>query len=224
MRAIVLLSGGIDSAVVMALALREQREVTALSVDYGQAHAYELECARVLAELAGVSHKVVSVDLRSIGASALTSDRVSLERGRKTSDMTSVPRSYVPGRNTVMLGLAFAWAEALQASEIHIGANAQDITGYPDCRPAYLAAFERVAQLALARPRDFALCVPLMRLRKAQVIEAGAGLGVDFARTSTCYEPMPAGACGQCDACVIRLEAFAANGMTDPIAYREEKP
>jgi len=218
--AIVLLSGGVDSATALALALREGHEVTALSVDYGQRHRVELECAGRLAAGYGVAHKVATIDLRAVGGSALTSGAMALERNRTLDDMTTVPRSYVPGRNTVMLSLALAWSEVLGASQIIVGANAMDLRGFPDCRPEYLDAFEIVANLARPHLGTLEVRAPLIRMSKADVLRCGLELGVDYSSTSTCYDPSDAGACGTCDACMIRLAAFAEIGARDPIAYR----
>lgn len=219
-QAIVLLSGGIDSAVALALALRSER-VTALSVDYGQRHRIELDAAARLAERFEVRHVTSAIDLRAIGGSALTAD-VPLERGRSMEDMVGTPASYVPGRNTVLLSIALAWADALGAHAIHIGANALDVRGYPDCRPEYLAAFGRVTMLATSHgPRSgVQVCAPLIRYSKARVVRLGLDLGVDMSLTSSCYDPTPGGACGVCDACVIRLAAFAELAEHDPIGYR----
>jgi 7-cyano-7-deazaguanine synthase len=219
--AIVLLSGGLDSATALAVAVQEKRQVTALSVDYGQRHRVELDCARQLAARYAVPHHVASIDLQAVGGSALTSSAVELERNRALGDMTTVPRSYVPGRNTIFLSLALAWSEALHASQIIVGANALDMRGYPDCGPAYLAAFERVANIA--RPERYGsvqIRAPLIRMSKAKVVRCGLELGVDYGATSSCYDPAPSGACAVCDACVIRLAAFAELGERDPIAYR----
>jgi 7-cyano-7-deazaguanine synthase len=220
--AIVLLSGGIDSATALAVALQEKRQVTALSIDYGQRHRVELDCARRLAARYDVPHKVAVIDLHAVGGSALTSGDMALERNRTLGDMTNVPRSYVPGRNTVFLSLALAWSEVLGASQIIVGANAFDLAGFPDCRPSYLAAFERVANLA--RPHRFGslqVRAPLIRMSKTQVVRLGIELGVDYGSTSSCYDPAANGACASCDACVIRLAAFAELGLPDPIVYRE---
>jgi 7-cyano-7-deazaguanine synthase len=221
MNVIVLLSGGVDSATALAVAIREKHDVTAVSVDYGQRHRVELECASRIAARYGVEHKIAVIDLRAVGGSALTEvEALSLERHRAPGDMTDVPRSYVPGRNTVMLALAFAWSEVLEAAQIIVGANAGDLRGYPDCRPDYLAAFERTANLARAkRYGSLQVRAPLVRMTKAQVLRLGLVLGVDYGMTSTCYDPSEAGACGTCDACVLRLAAFAEIGETDPIAY-----
>ncbi len=223
--AVVLLSGGLDSAVTLAIAKEMGFAPHAISFRYGQRHEVELECARVVAERAGaVEHRVVDVDLRAIGGSALTSD-LAVPKGRSPGDMSqSIPVTYVPARNTIFLSLALGWAEVLGARDIFIGVNAIDYSGYPDCRPEYITAFERMASLATKAGVEGAglkVHVPLITLTKAEIIGRGLELAVDFGLTSTCYDPSPEGlACGQCDACRLRLAGFAENGRTDPVRYR----
>ena len=223
--AVVLLSGGLDSAVTLAIAKEMGFAPHALSFRYGQRHVVELECARAVAELVGaIEHRVVEVDLGAIGGSALTSD-VAVPKGRSPGDMQgSIPVTYVPARNTIFLSLALAWAEVLGSRDIFIGVNAIDYSGYPDCRPEYIAAFEHLASLATKAGIEGAgpnIHVPLITMTKAEIIGRGLELGVDFGLTSSCYDPSPAGlACGRCDACRLRLAAFAEHGRTDPARYR----
>jgi 7-cyano-7-deazaguanine synthase len=223
---VVLLSGGLDSATVLAVAQRDGFTCHTLSVDYGQRHRVELDAARAVAATAGVEdHRVVHVDLRAFGGSALTDDVQVPKPGTPEGIGASVPITYVPARNTVLLSCALAFAEVLGAIDLFIGANAVDYSGYPDCRPEYLAAFEAMAALATraavedgARVRVHA---PLVALRKAEIIELGTALGVDYAQTVTCYDPDGGGAaCGACEACVLRREGFAAAGIADPTRYR----
>ncbi|HEU4829042.1 MAG TPA: 7-cyano-7-deazaguanine synthase QueC [Gemmatimonadales bacterium] len=224
--AVVLLSGGMDSAVSAAIARAEGFDVHALSFRYGQRHAVELEAAaKVARALSLARHLVIDVDLSAFGGSALT-DEIAVPTGRSADEIGhGVPPTYVPARNTVFLSLALAWAEVLGAKDIVIGANAVDYSGYPDCRPEYLAAFERLANLATVagaeRGERFSIHAPLLRLSKREIVERGAALGVDFSLTRTCYDPDPAGAaCGRCDACVLRLKGFAEAGLEDPVDYR----
>ena len=214
-----------DSAVSAAVAKSDGFDVHALSFRYGQRHAVELEAAaNVARSLALARHLVVDVDLSAFGGSALTDD-IAVPMGRSASEIGhGVPPTYVPARNTVFLSLALAWSEVLGARDIFIGANAVDYSGYPDCRPEYLAAFERLAQLATVagaeRGERFTIHAPLLRLSKRDIVERGLALGVDFSLTRTCYAPDPAGrACGRCDACLLRLKGFAEAGVTDPIPY-----
>jgi 7-cyano-7-deazaguanine synthase len=219
-KAIVLVSGGMDSAVTLALARERGFDCKALSVDYGQRHASELVAAARVAKLLGASeHKTVHVDLRSIGGSALTADiDVPKEGG------PGIPVTYVPARNTIMLAVALGWAEALGAADIFCGVNAIDYSGYPDCRPEFIAAFENLANLAtkagVEGPR-IGVHAPLIRLSKADIVREGVRLGVDFAATVSCYQADADGrACGACDACRLRAEGFAAAGVPDPTRYR----
>ena len=218
-KAVVLLSGGMDSAAVVAIAKEQGFEVYALSVRYGQRHTSELEAAkRVSAALGVAGHKVVDVDLRSIGGSALTDDIDVPEAGG-----AGIPVTYVPARNTIMLSLALGWAEVLGANDIFCGVNAVDYSGYPDCRPEFVAAFQALANLATKAGVEGAGIVvhaPLQYLSKAQIAAEGQRLGVDFGLTVSCYQAdMNGRACGQCDACRLRADGFAAAGLADPTHY-----
>ena len=219
-KAIVLVSGGMDSAVTLALARESGFDCKALSVDYGQRHVSELVAAERVAKLLGASeHKTVHVDLRSIGGSALTADiDVPKEGG------AGIPVTYVPARNTIMLAVALGWAEALGAADIFCGVNAVDYSGYPDCRPEFVAAFEALANLATKAGVEgtrIRVHAPLIRLSKADIVREGLRLGVDFAATVSCYQADADGrACGACDACRLRAEGFAAAGVDDPTRYR----
>jgi 7-cyano-7-deazaguanine synthase len=227
-RAIVLLSGGMDSATVLAIAREQGYRAYALSVRYGQRHGVELECAARLARALGAErHIVAEIDLRAIGGSALTGDD-EVPKGRCPEQMArEIPITYVPARNTIFLSLALAWAEVLAARDIFIGVNALDYSGYPDCRPEYIEAFERVANLATrAAVRDenwMRIRAPLIRMSKGQIVRTGVRLGVDFAMTTSCYDPAPdARPCGACDACLLRARGFAEAGVTDPLLARAE--
>ena len=218
--AVVLVSGGMDSAVTLALARESGFACHALSVAYGQRHSSELAAAAALARTLGaVEHKTVSVDLRSIGGSALTADIDVPEQGG-----AGIPVTYVPARNTIMLSIALGWAEVLGASDIFCGVNAVDYSGYPDCRPAFIEAFERLANLATKSGVEGAgirVHAPLMAMSKADIARAGARLGIDFSATVSCYQADAEGrACGHCDACRLRAEGFAAAGIDDPTRYR----
>jgi len=229
-RAVVLLSGGLDSATAAALARREGWELYALTVRYGQVHALEVEAARrVAASLGFVRHLELDVDLRAFGGSALVGDGEIPQAPLRHSDiaartLSEIPTTYVPARNTVLLSLALAWAEALVATRIVIGVNALDFSGYPDCRPEYIAAFEYLATLATRAgieghaPRIWA---PLQHLTKAAIIRAGVELGVDYGLTHSCYRPGPSGEpCGRCDSCQWRARGFAEAGLADPLLSR----
>lgn len=220
--AVVLLSGGLDSAVAAAWALGAGFEVAALTVDYRQRHRAELEAARAVASHLGISdHRFVGVDLRAFGGSALTAD-VAVPRDRCEIG-EDIPATYVPARNTVLLALLTALAEVTGAHRLVLGANVQDYSGYPDCRPAYLRAFAQVARLgtrAGAEGAEFAVLAPLLHLSKAGIIRLGASLGVDFGLTMSCYDPPGAGVhCGRCDACALRRRGFAEAGLADPTSY-----
>ena len=223
--AVVLLSGGLDSAVTLAIAKEMGFAPHALSLRYGQRHTVELACAEAVAQQVGaVEHRVVEVDLRAIGGSALTSD-VAVPKGRSPGEMQeSIPVTYVPARNTIFLSLALGWAEVLGARDIFIGVNAVDYSGYPDCRPEFIAAFEQLAALATKAGVEGAgptIHAPLITSTKAEIIDRGMKLGVDFGLTLSCYDPSPDGlACGRCDACHLRLKGFAELGRTDPARYR----
>jgi 7-cyano-7-deazaguanine synthase len=221
----VLLSGGLDSATVLAIAKREGYEVFALSFAYGQRHGWELEAARRVAEAQGATeHKIATIDLRVFGGSALTDD-IDVPKGRAMDEMAQgIPITYVPARNTIFLSFALAWAEVLGSSDIFIGVNVLDYSGYPDCRPEFIAAFERLANLAtkagVEGRQAMKIHTPLITLSKAEIIRAGVALGVDYGLTSSCYDPAANGQpCGQCDSCVLRQKGFRENGMEDPLQY-----
>ena len=217
----VLLSGGLDSATTMAIAREQGFEVYALSFAYGQRHAVELEAARRVAQSLGAArHVVTTVDLRAFGGSALTAD-IPVPKDRDPADLGSdIPVTYVPARNTIFLSYALGWAEVLGARDIFIGVNALDYSGYPDCRPEFIAAFERVANLgtrAGVEGSGFRIHTPLIQLSKREIIARGLALGVDYALTVSCYDPSPGGrACGRCDACQLREKGFASLGIQDP--------
>lgn len=217
--AVVLLSGGMDSAVVAAIARERGFAVHALSVSYGQRHTSELDAAARVAQSEGaVAHKVVQVDLRSIGGSALTDDIDVPEAGG-----SGIPATYVPARNTIMLSVALGWAEVLGSADIFCGVNAVDYSGYPDCRPEFIEAFERLANLATKAGVEGAglrIHAPLLRMGKGEIVAEGLRLGVDFSQTVSCYAADPRGyACGRCDACQLRSLGFAAAGVPDPTRY-----
>ncbi len=209
-----------DSATCLAIAAAEGFACHALSFAYGQRHAIELAAARELAQAAGVPHRVVTIDLGAFGGSALT-DRMPVPKDRSEAAIGhDIPITYVPARNTIFLAWALAWAEVLDAHDIFIGVNAVDYSGYPDCRPEYIAAFQAMARLG-TRLTTLQLHTPLATLTKADIITRGHALGVDFGRTRTCYDPAPDGAgCGRCDACQLRLRAFHDLGLTDPAPYQ----
>lgn len=220
-KAVVLVSGGLDSATTLAMAREQRFTCHALTFDYGQRHRVEIEAARrVAAALGVVDHRIVPLDLSWIGGSALTDQGIAVPR----QPSSGIPVTYVPARNTVFLGLALGWAEVLGAVDIFIGVNAVDFSGYPDCRPAFIEAFERLANLATragVEGRRFHIHTPLMYMRKAEIIQAGARLGVDYALTLSCYDPDPRGAaCGVCDACRLRAQGFREAGIPDPTRYR----
>jgi len=226
--AVVLLSGGLDSATTLAIARRDGFDPYALSFRYGQRHQVELEAARQVAESLGVSkHVTLDIDLRQFGGSALTAD-LDVPKGRAVEEMGSgIPVTYVPARNTVFLSFALAWAEVLGATDIFIGVNAVDYSGYPDCRPEFIEAFQRTANLAtklgVEGSRPLRIHSPLIHLTKAEIIRTGLQLGVDYAMTLTCYAPSPSGeGCGACDACVLRRKGFEENGLADPTRYISE--
>jgi 7-cyano-7-deazaguanine synthase len=225
-KAVVLLSGGLDSATTLAIALREGFDAFALTFRYGQRHEVEVEAAQRVASHFGVTeHVIVPLDFRRFGGSALTSG-IEVPKGRSLGEIgTGVPVTYVPARNTIFLSYALAWAEVLGAADIFIGINVLDHSGYPDCRPEYIEAFERLANLAtkagVEGTRRFSIRIPLASLTKAEIIRRGLSLGVEYAMTVTCYDPSPNGeACGLCDACLLRLQGFKENAMRDPVPYR----
>lgn len=221
--AVVLLSGGLDSATVLALARSGGHACYALSFAYGQRHAWELTAAaRVAAAQGAAEHRVAQIDLRAFGGSALT-DEIDVPKGRAPEEMThGIPITYVPARNTIFLSFALAWAEVLGASDIFLGVNALDYSGYPDCRPEYIEAFERMANLAtkagVEGTQRLKIHTPLIALTKAQIIAKGLALGVDYGLTSSCYDPSPDGRpCGECDSCLLRQKGFAEAGASDPL-------
>jgi 7-cyano-7-deazaguanine synthase len=221
-RAVVLLSGGLDSATALAIARADGFEPYALSFQYGQRHEVELKAARRVAEALGaVKHVIAEIDLRVFGGSALTAD-VAVPKGRSTTEMgEGIPITYVPARNTIFLAFALAWAETLEASDVFIGVNALDYSGYPDCRPEYIHAFEQLANLAtkagVEGRQHLQIHIPLIELTKAQIIQRGLGLGVDYGLTHSCYDPAEDGRpCGACDSCLLRAKGFAEAGVPDP--------
>ena len=220
--AVVLLSGGMDSATTLALAVRDGFEAHALTLAYGQRHGVEIERARELAKALGAaSHRIVEVDLSVPGGSSLTDITLPVPRSRSDEEIASgVPSTYVPARNTVLLSLALSWAEALDARDLYIGVNAVDYSGYPDCRPAFLEAFESLARVgtrAGVEGKGVRVHAPLLKLSKAQIVRRAVELGVDLSRTVSCYDPSSEGiACGQCDACCLRARGFREAGIEDP--------
>jgi 7-cyano-7-deazaguanine synthase len=224
-RAVVLVSGGLDSATALALGRADGYETYAITFRYGQRHGVELEAARRVVEAANVAeHIEVEIDLRRIGGSALTAD-IDVPKGREVAEMSEgIPVTYVPARNTVFLSFALSWAEVLQADHIFIGVNALDYSGYPDCRPEYIEAYQAMANLATKRGVEghrLHIHTPLIDLTKAEIIKRGSELGVDYGLTRSCYDPSPAGeACGECDSCLLRLKGFAENGFDDPAPYQ----
>lgn len=225
-KAVVLSSGGLDSTTVIAIALSQGYEVYSLSFSYGQRHVFELEAARNVAATLGVKrHLVVSLNMNDIGGSALTSD-IAVPKSRSEGDMShGIPVTYVPARNTIFLSIALGWAEVLEASDIFIGVNAVDYSGYPDCRPEFIRAFETMANLAtrvgIEHPGRIRILTPLMHMSKADIIRTGLSLGVDYSLTHSCYDPSPTGlACGQCDSCLLRKKGFTDAGVSDPTAYQ----
>jgi 7-cyano-7-deazaguanine synthase len=225
--AVVLLSGGLDSATAAAIARHDGYELYALSIDYGQRHRFELEAARRVAESLGVKrHVVASVGLDQFGGSALT-DAIDVPLDRGDEEMShGIPVTYVPARNTVFLSLALGYAEVVGAEHLFLGVNAIDYSGYPDCRPEFIAAFERLANLAtkagVEGTLQFRVHTPLIHMTKADIIQRGLELGVDYGLTHSCYAPNEAGmACGRCDACRLRLKGFAEAGVMDPVSYQK---
>ncbi len=225
-RAVVLLSGGLDSTTTLAMAQRAGFVAYALTFRYGQRHEHEIEAARRIAAAAKVAdHAIVEFDLHRFGGSALTDD-IAVPKDRSLDEMRGgIPVTYVPARNTIFLSFALAWAETLGASDIFIGVNALDYSGYPDCRPEYIAAYQQMANLAtkagVEGTQRVTIHTPLIAMTKAEIIREGVALGIDYGQTVTCYDPAPDGAaCGQCDACLLRLKGFVEAGLTDPAPYR----
>lgn len=223
--AVVLLSGGLDSATALAIAKAEGFRCHALTLAYGQRHAVEIEAARAVAAQVGVhQHRVMTLDLRAFGGSALTAD-LAVPQGRSAEEMGSgIPITYVPARNTIFLSLALAWAEVLECFDIFVGVNAVDYSGYPDCRPEFIAAFAILANLATKAGVEskgrFRIHTPLIELPKVEIIRRGVTLGVDYALTHSCYQPTPEGrACGKCDSCLLRADGFRQAGVPDPTRY-----
>jgi 7-cyano-7-deazaguanine synthase len=222
--AVVLLSGGLDSATTLAMAQAQGFRIAALSFRYGQRHAVEIDAARRVAAAAGVvRHEIVDIDLRAFGGSALTAE-IAVPKDRAEAEMADgIPVTYVPARNTIMLSFALAFAEVSGAADIFVGVNAVDYSGYPDCRPDYVAAFEHMANLATkagVEGRRLTIHAPLIHMTKGEIIRRGRDLGVDYGLTCSCYDPAADGtACGHCDACRLRLKGFAEAGCADPVAY-----
>jgi 7-cyano-7-deazaguanine synthase len=226
-RAVVLLSGGIDSSTTLAIAIAEGYEPYALSFDYGQRHHIETEAASRVADSLGVKqHRIARIDLRIFGGSALT-DEVDVPKRRSESEIAhGIPVTYVPARNTIFLAYALAWAEVIQASDIFLGVNAIDYSGYPDCRPEFIEAFENLANLgtkAGVEGRRFHIHTPLIKFSKSEIISKAVELGVNLSLTHSCYDPSPEGlACGECDSCLLRLKGFREGGIKDPIRYAKK--
>jgi 7-cyano-7-deazaguanine synthase len=225
-KAVVLLSGGLDSTTTLAIAIRQGFDAFALTFRYGQRHEVEIQAAREIAGRTGVvEHVVVEIDLRRFGGSALTGD-IDVPKGRAPDEIAcGIPVTYVPARNTIFLSFALAWAEVLGANDIFIGVNALDYSGYPDCRPGYIEAFQRMADLAtragVEGRQRMTIHTPLIELSKREIIERGLALGVDYGLTRSCYDPAPDGrACGRCDACLLRLKGFTEAGLADPAPYQ----
>lgn len=221
-KAVVLLSGGLDSTTVAAYASKDF-ELYGMSFNYGQRHLCELECAKTTASIYTKEHKVVDIDLRAFGGSSLTSDLV-VGKGRSEDEMSkSIPLTYVPARNTIFLSFALAWCEVLECRDIFIGVNALDYSGYPDCRPDYVEAFGKMATLGTkmgSQGGKITIHAPLVHLNKREIVELGISLGVDYSKTSSCYSPSDRGeACGECDSCILRKKGFKQNHLVDPIKY-----
>lgn len=227
-KAVVLLSGGLDSATVLAIARSKGYECYALSFRYGQRHVWELEAAQRVAKAGGArEHRIAQIDLRVFGGSALTDD-IAVPKGRDVEAMGhGIPVTYVPARNTIFLSFALAWAEVLGSSDVFIGVNALDYSGYPDCRPEFIRSYETMANLAtkagVEGKQNLKIHAPLMEWSKARIIEEGLKLGVNYGLTSSCYDPAPDGKpCGQCDSCQLRQKGFHENGISDPLEYQKQ--
>ncbi|MGA3280166.1 MAG: 7-cyano-7-deazaguanine synthase QueC [Smithella sp.] len=226
LKAVILLSGGVDSATTLAIAKNLGFDIYALSFRYGQRHAVELEAAlRIAKRYNVVRHLIVDIDLRKIGGSALTAD-IKVPKNRDAEEMKKdIPATYVPARNTIFLSYALAWAEVLGVGDIFIGVNVLDYSGYPDCRPEYIAAYEKMANLAtkagVEGKQKLKIHTPLIRMSKSQIIKKGIELGVDYSLTHSCYDPSVSGdACGECDSCLLRLKGFMEAGFKDPVRYK----
>ena len=224
-KAVILLSGGLDSTTCLAIAKHQGFDLNALTFNYGQRHDFELKSAQKIVDHFQIkNHSVVNIDLAQFGGSALT-DEIDVPKNRSESEMTDIPVTYVPARNTVFLSLAIAWAETLNAFDIFIGVNALDYSGYPDCRPEYIAAFEKTANLATkagVSGENFRIHTPLINMKKSEIILNGLELDVDYSLTSSCYDPLKNGApCGHCDACILRLKGFQEADALDPLLYQK---
>jgi 7-cyano-7-deazaguanine synthase len=228
-KAVVLLSGGIDSSTTLAVARDMGFDIYALSFRYGQRHAVELEAAKLIAQRNQVAqHLIIDIDLRKIGGSALTAD-ISVPKNRSAEELKKdIPVTYVPARNTIFLSYALAWAEVIGANDIFIGVNVLDYSGYPDCRPEYIAAYQKLANLAtkagVEGKQQLKIQTPLIQMSKSQIIRKGIELGVDYSMTRSCYDPADSGeACGECDSCLLRLKGFKDAGLKDPVKYKKQK-
>ena len=226
MKAVVLVSGGLDSTTCLAIAREQNFDLYALTLNYGQRHDHELNSARMIIDFFNIhDHSIIDIDLAQFGGSALT-DQIDVPKKRDLSDMDEIPVTYVPARNTVFLSLALAWAEVLGSFDIFIGVNALDYSGYPDCRPEYISSFEKTANLATkagVSGSTFKIHTPLIDMTKSEIIKVGLDLGVDYSLTSSCYDPDQAGnPCGLCDACYLRLKGFKETGITDPLNYSNQ--
>ena len=226
MKAVVLVSGGLDSTTCLAIAREQNFDLYALTLNYGQRHDHELNSARMIVDFFNIhDHSIIDIDLAQFGGSALT-DQIDVPKKRDLSDMDEIPVTYVPARNTVFLSLALAWAEVLGSFDIFIGVNALDYSGYPDCRPEYISSFEKTANLATkagVSGSSFKIHTPLIDMTKSEIIKVGLDLGVDYSLTSSCYDPDQEGnPCGLCDACYLRLKGFKEAGITDPLNYSNQ--
>ena len=226
MKAVVLVSGVLDSATCLAIAREQNFDLYALTLNYGQRHDHELNSARMIIDFFNIhDHSIIDIDLAQFGGSALT-DQIDVPKKRDLSDMDEIPVTYVPARNTVFLSLALAWAEVLGSFDIFIGVNALDYSGYPDCRPEYISSFEKTANLATkagVSGSSFKIHTPLIDMTKSEIIKVGLDLGVDYSLTSSCYDPDQEGnPCGLCDACYLRLKGFKETGITDPLNYSNQ--
>ena len=224
-KAVILLSGGLDSTTCLAIAKHQGFDLNALTLNYGQRHDFELKSAQKIVDHFKIkNHSVVNINLAQFGGSALT-DEIDVPKDRSESEMTDIPLTYVPARNTVFLSLALAWAETINAFNIFIGVNVLDYSGYPDCRPEYIAAFEKTANLATkagVSGERFKIHTPLINMKKSEIILNGLELGVDYSLTSSCYDPLKNGTpCGHCDACILRLKGFQEADAIDPLSYQK---